>query len=78
MLHTVPDFVKNTKSLNSVAKSVGDFSKNTKGMGQLPAVITGIGYSVATIYAPKYARKLGSWISDKLGVKQYDDPNKKV
>lgn len=78
MLHTVPDFVKNTKSLNSVARSVGDFSKNTKGMGQLPAVITGIGYSVATIYAPKYARKLGGWISDKLGVKQYDDPNKKV
>ena len=73
MLHTVPEFIKNTKSLNSVATKVGDFAKNTKGMGQLPAVISGIGYSLATIYAPKYARKLGGWISDKLGIKPYED-----
>ena len=59
--------------MNSVATKVGDFAKNTKGMGQLPAVISGIGYSLATIYAPKYARKLGGWISDKLGIKPYED-----
>ena len=73
MLHEVPKFVKNTKCLNSVAQKVGDFSKNTKGMGQLPALIVGIGYSLATIYAPKYARKAGGWICDKLGVKPYDE-----
>ncbi|RAI13729.1 MAG: hypothetical protein DKM23_01440 [Candidatus Melainabacteria bacterium] len=77
MLHVVPDMIKNTKSLNSLAKSVGDFSKNTKNMGQLPAVISGIAYSVVTVNAPKYARKIGGWICDKLGVKQYDDPKKK-
>lgn len=76
MLHSLPKFVKNTKSLNNVATKVCDFSKNTKGMGQLPALITGIGYSVATIYAPKYARKLGGWISDKLGIKKYDEEKK--
>lgn len=73
MLHTVPEFIKNTKSLNSVATKVGDFAKNTKGMGQLPAVISGIGYSLATIYAPKFARKLGGWVSDKLGIKPYEE-----
>lgn len=73
MLHTVPEFIKNTKSLNSVATKVGDFAKNTRGMGQLPAVISGIGYSLATIYAPKFARKFGGWISDKLGIKAYED-----
>lgn len=78
MLHVVPDMIKNTKSLNSVAKSVGDFSKNTKNMGQLPAVISGIAYSVVTVNAPKYARKIGGWICDKLGVKPYDNPEKKV
>ncbi len=76
MLHTLPEFVKNTKSLNNVATKVGDFAKNTKGMGQLPAVITGIGYSLATIYGPKYARKLGGWVSDKLGIKPYEDEKK--
>ena len=76
MLHTLPEFVKNTKSLNPVATKVGDFAKNTKGMGQLPALITGIAYSVATIYAPKYARKFGGWISDKLGIKSYDEEKK--
>lgn len=73
MLHTIPEFIKNTKSLNSVATKVGDFAKNTKGMGQLPAVISGIGYSLATIYAPKFARKLGGWVSDKLGIKPYEE-----
>ncbi len=76
MLHTLPDFVKNTKSLNNVATKVGDFSKKTKGMGQLPAVITGIAYSLATIYGPKYARKLGGWVSDKLGIKPYEEEKK--
>ena len=76
MLHTLPEFVKNTKSLNNVATKVGDFAKNTKGMGQLPAVITGIGYSLATIYGPKYARKLGGWVSDKLGIKPYEEGKK--
>lgn len=76
MLHTLPEFVKNTKSLNNVATKIGDFSKNTKGMGQLPALITGVGYSLATIYGPKYARKLGGWVSDKLGIKPYDDEKK--
>lgn len=76
MLHTLPDFVKNTKSLNNVATKVGDFSKKTKGLGQLPAVITGIAYSLATIYGPKYARKLGGWVSDKLGIKPYEEEKK--
>jgi len=73
MLHEVPKMVQNTKCLNSVAQKVGDFSKNTKGMGQLPALIVGVGYSLATIYAPKYARKAGGWICDKLGIKPYDE-----
>ncbi|MBR1943105.1 hypothetical protein IJ843_05165 [bacterium] len=73
MLHEVPKMVQNTKCLNSVAQKVGDFSKNTKGMGQLPALIFGVGYSLATIYAPKYARKAGGWICDKLGIKPYDE-----
>lgn len=76
MLKTLPKFVQNTKSLNSVATKVNDFAKNTKGMGQLPAVITGIGYSLATIYGPKYARKLGGWVCDKLGIKPYEDQKK--
>lgn len=76
MLNTVPKVIKNTKSLNSVATKVGDFAKNTKGMGQLPALISGIGYSLATIYGPKYARQLGGWISDKLGIKKYDEEKK--
>lgn len=76
MLHTLPEFVKNTKPLNNVATKVGDFAKNTKGMGQLPALITGIGYSLATIYGPKYARKLGGWVSDKLGIKPYEEEKK--
>ena len=78
MLHEVPKFVKNTKCLNSVAQKVGDFSKNTKGMGQLPALIVGIGYSLATIYAPKYARKAGGWIADKLGIKPYEEDKKQA
>ena len=78
MLHEVPKFVKNTKCLNTVAEKVCDFSKNTKGMGQLPALITGIGYSLATIYAPKYARKAGGWICDKLGIKPYEEDKKQA
>lgn len=78
MLHEVPKFVKNTKCLNSVAQKVGDFSKNTKGMGQLPALIVGIGYSLATIYAPKYARKAGGWLCDKLGIKPYEEDKKQA
>lgn len=78
MLHEVPKLVKNTKCLNSVAQKVGDFSKNTKGMGQLPALIVGVGYSLATIYAPKYARKAGGWICDKLGIKPYEEDKKQA
>lgn len=78
MLHTAPEIVKNTKCLNSVAQKVGDFSKNTKGMGQLPALIVGVGYSLATIYAPKYARKAGGWICDKLGIKPYEEDKKQA
>lgn len=78
MLHELPKFVKNTKCLNSVAQKVGDFSKNTKGMGQLPAVIVGVAYSLATIYAPKYARKAGGWICDKLGIKPYEEDKKQA
>lgn len=76
MLHEVPKFINNTKCLNSVASKVNTFAKNTKGMGQVPALITGVAYSLATIYAPKYARKLGGWISDKLGIKPYDEDKK--
>lgn len=76
MLHTVPDFIKKTACLNNVANKFGDFAKATKGMGQLPALVSGVGYSLATIYAPKYARKLGNWVADKLGVKQYDEDKK--
>ena len=78
MLHEVPKMVQNTKCLNSVAQKVGDFSKNTKGMGQLPAVIVGVAYSLATIYAPKYARKAGGWICDKLGIKPYEEDKKQA
>lgn len=78
MLHEVPKFIQNTKCLNSVAQGIGEFSKNTKGMGQLPALISGIGYSLATIYAPKYARKAGGWICDKLGIKPYEEDKKQV
>ncbi len=78
MLHEVPKFVQNTKCLNSIATKIGDFSKNTKGMGQLPALIVGVGYSLATIYAPKYARKAGGWISDKLGIKPYEEDKKQA
>ena len=76
MLHKAPEIVKNTKCLNNVAQKIGDFSKNTKGMGQLPALIIGVSYSLATIYAPKYARKAGGWICDKLGIKPYDEQKK--
>ena len=69
-------FINNTKCLNNVASKVNTFAKNTKGMGQVPALITGVAYSLATIYAPKYARKLGGWISDKLGIKPYDEDKK--
>lgn len=78
MLNQVPNLIKNTKCLNSVAEKVCDFSKNTKGMGQVPAIITGVAYSLATIYAPKYARKAGSWICDKLGIKKYEEDKKQA
>lgn len=76
MLHKAPEIVKNTKCLNNIAQKIGNFSKNTKNMGQLPALIIGVSYSLATIYAPKYARKAGGWICDKLGIKPYEDEKK--
>ena len=73
MLNKLPDVVKSNGVLSSVSSKVSNFAKNTSGFGQLPAVISGLAYSAVSINAPKYARKLGNLISDKLGIKPYKE-----
>ncbi len=77
MLNNVPKFIKNNTGLNSIATKITDFSKNNKGFGQVPNIISGIAFSVTDIYIPKYARKLGGWVCDKLGVEPYKETSSK-
>lgn len=67
-LKNINNFQKNTKGVNKVTAKIYDFSKSTKGCGQIPALISGVGYSLATIYAPKVGRKIGAFVADKLGL----------
>lgn len=78
LLNKLPKLIKNQKTLNSISDSVAKFSKNTKGFGQLPVIISGVTYSAATILLPKYGKKLGTWVCDKLGVKPYSEDEKQA